>query len=455
MKKISTKIKFIGLIMGVATLAVIGTTILLNSENKKDATVINIAGKQRMLTQKITRHVYSIHMRDDRGFHELDQATDEFRKNLQNLMQGNLSEGIYPPPTVKIKTQLEKIEAEWKRFATTIERFKSLKNQMNESLRFFTDKNDDLLKLSNRVVKSMVDANYRPELIDKSGAQRMLSQRMASQLLFFITHGDRSYLDAFHEAYREYEKSLEFFYASESNIEHTDVKQTVLLNRELWISYRDSIEAMLQVLGDLDEAYQFIREHSTPLLQEADMAVTLYSLHSEERREFLQNFQITSGIIVLFLIIYIMMMAQGIKDHMEEFLAKSRRLAEMEIDLHHDQGALKNVSMEMHAEAELQEASGHINAFIYKINECAKKSVQAQELSERIAEELAAITDELAEQLEQLDIEPEEKKKIAKEISKSEDMAIQSSEEIISAIKLLKNLQSQLDQLKNLHEKEA
>ena len=50
--KISTKIKIIGSLLIILMLSTIATTIYLNQQTYKDALIINIAGKQRMLTQK-------------------------------------------------------------------------------------------------------------------------------------------------------------------------------------------------------------------------------------------------------------------------------------------------------------------------------------------------------------------------------------------------------------------
>ncbi len=54
MKKgnISTKIKIIGILFALLMTSIIATTIYLNNKNEKDAMIINIAGKQRMLNTK-------------------------------------------------------------------------------------------------------------------------------------------------------------------------------------------------------------------------------------------------------------------------------------------------------------------------------------------------------------------------------------------------------------------
>ena len=49
---ISKKIRILGALLIVLMLSVIATTIYLNQQNAKDALIINIAGKQRMLHSK-------------------------------------------------------------------------------------------------------------------------------------------------------------------------------------------------------------------------------------------------------------------------------------------------------------------------------------------------------------------------------------------------------------------
>ncbi|MDQ1264392.1 MAG: hypothetical protein QG559_1393, partial [Campylobacterota bacterium] len=80
--KISTKIKIIGALLIFLMANVIGMTIYLNQQNSKDALLINIAGKQRMLTQKIAKNVFYIYHNTEENFDELTNACDEFIAGL-------------------------------------------------------------------------------------------------------------------------------------------------------------------------------------------------------------------------------------------------------------------------------------------------------------------------------------------------------------------------------------
>ena len=97
---ISRKIKLIGILFIVLMTCIILTTIYLNNKNKKDALVINIVGKERMLTQKISKNIfYLYHNKSNTLLNERDAATIEFIYNLNSLKEGNTLTGIEKVPT--------------------------------------------------------------------------------------------------------------------------------------------------------------------------------------------------------------------------------------------------------------------------------------------------------------------------------------------------------------------
>jgi nitrate/nitrite-specific signal transduction histidine kinase len=52
--------------------SIIATTIYLNNKNEKDAMIINIAGKQRMLTQNISKNIFYLYSNPKSSQNELD-----------------------------------------------------------------------------------------------------------------------------------------------------------------------------------------------------------------------------------------------------------------------------------------------------------------------------------------------------------------------------------------------
>lgn len=136
---ISTKIKFIGILFIVLMTSIIATTIYLNEKNKKDALLINIAGKQRMLTQNISKNIFYIYHNNTNSFSELDTSTIEFIYNLNSLKDGNSLTGISKVPNDEIAKQLAKVEVLWNNFHKNINEFKDIIQKNDKS-------NDAILK---------------------------------------------------------------------------------------------------------------------------------------------------------------------------------------------------------------------------------------------------------------------------------------------------------------------
>ncbi|ADG92257.1 conserved hypothetical protein [Arcobacter nitrofigilis DSM 7299] len=147
--KISTKIKLIGALFIFLMAMIIFTTVYLNDKNKKDALVINIVGKERMLTQKISKNIFYLFYTKKTNFSELNSATEEFIQNLQSLKNGNKLLGIPAVPNDKIGQQVYKVEILWKEFFHNIEEFKKLQVKTDE----------DSLKLLNSAVEAIYNTN--------------------------------------------------------------------------------------------------------------------------------------------------------------------------------------------------------------------------------------------------------------------------------------------------------
>lgn len=155
--KISTKIKILGSLLMVSIFFVIFVTIYLNQKNIKDALIVNIAGKQRMLTQKISKSILYLYQTEKTDFSELDMAVNEFIYGLDTLKNGNKLLSISPAPTEQINAQIAKVTLLWETFSQNIKEFKkALLNEdlkiMQTSLNHIANSNNQLLKNVDEIV---------------------------------------------------------------------------------------------------------------------------------------------------------------------------------------------------------------------------------------------------------------------------------------------------------------
>ncbi|MBY0541577.1 MAG: type IV pili methyl-accepting chemotaxis transducer N-terminal domain-containing protein [Arcobacteraceae bacterium] len=322
---ISTKIKLIGIFFIILMTSIIITTIYLNEKNKKDAQVINIAGKQRMLTQKISKNIFYIYHNNNQSYNELDNATIEFMHNLNSLKNGNDQLGIYKAPTDGIEKQISKVEILWNNFYLSINEFKKI----------------------------------------------------------------------------------------------LDSKDTITEQK-----FKNSIDSIYTI--------------NTILLNEVDILVSMYTAHMEEKSDYLKTIQYIFGLIILFLMMYSFNQLKTMEENVKKFFELSKKIVQNPIN-----EPLELIQIE--AEKEIVEATDTINCFIDKINSAMIYSANAVEQSKNASIKLEEITDEFDVIINELTNSAE----ISVQLNKSEDIVIQTQEELISSTKKLQELKNELDKLLN------
>lgn len=321
---ISRKIKLIGILFIVLMTSIILTTIYLNNKNKKDALVINIAGKERMLTQKISKNIfYLYHNSDNTLFTELDSATIEFIYNLNSLKDGNTLTGINKAPTDLIAKQISKVDILWSTFYANI-------NDFRENIVKRNPDNEVVLK---NIVNSVHNTN--------------------------IT-----------------------------------------------------------------------------LLNEVDKLVFMYTLHSEKKAEYIKYIQYIFGLMIISLMFYSFSQLKAMEDNVKKFFEFSKKLAQTD-----DNNHLEPIKIE--AEKEIIEASDTINCFISKLNSAMDYSSSAIEQSQNASIKLEEITDEFSKTINDLKYSSE----ISNKLDKTENIVIQSHEDLINTTKKLQLLKNELDKL--------
>ncbi len=134
------------------------------------SSAINKAGRQRMLTQRMVKSytMIGIDVQKDIAQQQLHEAIALFDQQLHEL-------NAYAPNTI-LKESLSKVETLWQPFRKVLQ---SPVNRDNAAILLET--NDELLRASNKIVLQLQDlsGNAAARIVNISGRQRMLSQRLA------------------------------------------------------------------------------------------------------------------------------------------------------------------------------------------------------------------------------------------------------------------------------------
>ncbi|MBN2781689.1 MAG: type IV pili methyl-accepting chemotaxis transducer N-terminal domain-containing protein [Campylobacterales bacterium] len=316
---VSSTIKILGALLLSSIFIVISVSIYLNQKNIKDATIVNIAGKQRMLTQKISKNIFYLHQSKSNDFLEMDRAITEFKKGLSILKNGDESLDIAKAPTKEIDERITKVESIWSEF----------------------EKN-----------------------------------------------------------------SLKF-------------KEAILTNNT----------------RGLNEVFSYVYQNNDKLLYEVDKILTLYTHHIEEKNTFIKRFQyISFGFLSIFALFAVIQLRE-IESHAREFFQKYKDLHQADIK------ELKPIDID--GEKEFVEMANDMNCFINRVNSVMDYSQNALEQSQMASKKLEELSVEFSNILDEL----ENRSEILKQIDKSEDMVIESSEDLLRTTKKLNNLKNQLDKL--------
>ncbi|MDR1285393.1 MAG: type IV pili methyl-accepting chemotaxis transducer N-terminal domain-containing protein [Campylobacteraceae bacterium] len=415
--------------------------ILINKKGIADGYVINIAGRERMLSQKISKDVFILNSHDKTDFDELDKALKEFELGLDSLKYGSSKYNSVPSKDENIIEQLEFINDLWVVFKQSVLTFRASMMTLNSNKAFLDEHNKQMLTLSDNIVKSMVKHNFGGQDIDDAGRQGMFTQHMAYHLMRYVNKWDAQSYQDFYDSYNLYNETILRFYTDDKYKKYPKLFNEIEKTYKFWLEYSRHANAILANQQTVVDSLNKIIIQNQKLLNEIEKVVDMYEKDSIETRTYLLKFQLIAIFVLLFLAAYSASVLKHIKVVFNEFIQKSKKLASARKNGLNGENISELMIME--GENELSEISKNISQFVKNMG--AHDANRVIELSDNITEEITKITNDVIESLEMLNISDEEKQKIVSEISLSEDIAIQTSEELIATSKLLNRLKKSLD----------
>ncbi len=261
------------------------SNLLLATTEKELANTINLAGKQRMLIQKMTKEALLIHanLEKDKSIKRLKESSSLFDKTLKGLINGDKSIDLVKIDNKNISKELINVNRLWKPFYKEIKNI--LSNRAKESSYEFLEKNNmTLLKKMNRVVElysSLDNGNNKFRLandINLAGKERMLTQRMAKDILAIKNNLDKkSHIRDFKESRELFSKILNGLQRGDKNLKLVGTKISNIVNQlkvvdKSWKDMKSILNSALKG-KNTQKAIEILDN----LLVEMDSVVTLYT----------------------------------------------------------------------------------------------------------------------------------------------------------------------------------
>ncbi|MDR3346375.1 MAG: type IV pili methyl-accepting chemotaxis transducer N-terminal domain-containing protein [Campylobacteraceae bacterium] len=443
-QRIVKKLVSMGSIIIICVSSFLLSTILINQKGIMDGFVVNIAGRERMLSQKISKEVFLLNSQDKVDFEELDRAVNEFQKGLDILIHGDKGHSSKPNDDEQIIRQLETINQKWLIFRQNVMVFRGAMMALNDNKAFLDDNNRQMLALSDNVVKSMVGHGLSGQDVDDSGRQRMLTQSMAYHLMRYTNKWDTQSYKDFDDSYNLYNETILRFHIDNKYKAYPKLYEEIEKNYQFWLEYSRHANGVLANQRTVVDSLNKITINNSELLEQIESVVNMYEVDSTGTRTILFYVQLVAAIILFLLGLYSVIILVRIKVTFDEFIYKSKELLNAQKSLGLDKDKFNEI-ITVTGENELSEISKNISQFIENMGVFEHSSNRVMELSDNITNEITKITSDVVKSLETLDISDEEKQKIISEINLSEDIAIQTSEELIVTSKLLNRLKKSLD----------
>ena len=178
---------------------------------------INLSGKQRMLTQKMTKLALqsSHNIQTKQSREALNKMAELYDKTLNGFKKGDSDLGIKATNNKKVKEQIAMVEKAWKPFYEAVNKIVAGKDKDGKALGYVVANNEKLLKLSNELVEAFESSNTsinylekaRLHLVNIAGRQRMLTQKMTKEKLLLV-NGEKAYASKLDETIKLFDSSL-------------------------------------------------------------------------------------------------------------------------------------------------------------------------------------------------------------------------------------------------------
>lgn len=300
-ERISKKIHFILFLLGVVWCFPSISFAQAGPTAAEYGVVLNLSGKQRMLSQKMSKEMMLIALNVDveNNLNNLKQTAALFDKTLKGLRDGDKDLSLPPTSKKRIRKQLDKIEEIWLTFHQVVQDVLKQKSVSKAQVGTLAKENLPLLKQMNKGVKlyekdaSKAGLKSDPGLavtINLSGKQRMLTQKMSKEFLL-IAYGhevEENKLNLL-ETYTLFERTLQGLLDGDATLDlpgtkNATIRQQLAVVENLWKSFKPIVELASdpKTTTISNDKIKTLADSNLPLLKEMNKAVGMYEKEAKK-----------------------------------------------------------------------------------------------------------------------------------------------------------------------------
>jgi len=258
--------------------------------------VLNLSGKQRMLSQKMSKEAMLVALGTDteNNLKNLAGTSGLFDKTLKGLRSGSAELKLPPTSAKRILRQLDKVDAIWADFYPVVQTIIKSKAVSKEQVATIAKNNLPLLKEMNKAVglyeKDAKKGGLKSDpglaaTLNLSGKQRMLTQKMSKEfLLVAYGHNVEDNKLGLLETYSLFERTLKGLRNGDDTLGLQATKQAHILAQldvveGLWAKFKPIVAygADHKTTSIPKDKVEVLAKTNLPLLKEMNKAVGMYA----------------------------------------------------------------------------------------------------------------------------------------------------------------------------------
>jgi hypothetical protein len=190
---------------------------MIEEDNSLNYT-INLAGKQRMLTQRMSKVVVliSLGINSDEYSKKLDSYSKLYDQTLTGFKKGDDALGISATDNPEVLKEIDKVEKKWKPFYENVQKVVKDGAKAKDPIDYIIKNSEYMLSASNDLVTAFEHSNkdldylskFRLRVVNIAGRQRMLIQKMTKEKLLVHELKENSYRDKLTKSVDLFDQSL-------------------------------------------------------------------------------------------------------------------------------------------------------------------------------------------------------------------------------------------------------
>ncbi len=223
------------------------------SKKNKSKHLINIAGRQRMLTQRISKlAIECAYKLQNNSCLDMLKDVEIYNKTLRAFKKGNQNMQIDAIKSTKAKKQIKEIDKTWKPFVMNVISFVKSGGNNKSSLEFILNNNIKLLKESNKLVKILQKEEFKNltevekmilHIVNIAGKERMLSQKMTKEYLEYHFLNKKEEKEQMIDSINRFDTILDILLNGNNKLRvpkvtNLKIKKQLILVKNIWIKLK-------------------------------------------------------------------------------------------------------------------------------------------------------------------------------------------------------------------------